>query len=377
MKKDNLYFFTLLAIATIIFIIGYFSMSFMVKVSTDHLLQVQIESSKREAREFAELVSSQLVNGIERDIVINNVQRSIEGTDIETGFVCMFDWSGVEICHPDPQKIGKQTNPNESYVRPIDNEINSEDFYDLLTNKKPKGGIRDFSNENRNSEIIYLYPVKNSDWIIAAHANIDKIEKQVGKLKFNFLLVYLLSSATMVLLSLLIVRFLGSYYEKTLELKNEKLAEEVVSLSKLNSDLNNYRNKVNKRIEEESDDEDIDPSNPVTIKNRLLTYSKDQLISIKVEEIASIKTENTVTSIICLDGKKYSSSSSLDELYNSLDHMLFFRANRQNIISVKGINEIFKYGNNQLKIKLNPSTSDSAIIISKNRVSEFKKWLNM
>lgn len=377
MKKDNLYLSTLLAIATIIFIIGYFSMSFMVKVSTDHLLQVQIESSKREAREFAELVSSQLVNGIERDIVINNVQRSIEGTDIENGFVCMFDWSGVEICHPDPQKIGKQTNPNESYVRPIDNEINSEDFYDLLTNKKPKGGIRDFSNENRNSEIIYLYPVKNSDWIIAAHANIDKIEKQVGKLKFNFLLVYLLSSATMVLLSLLIVRFLGSYYEKTLELKNEKLAEEVVSLSKLNSDLNNYRNKVNKRIEEESDDEDIDPSNPVTIKNRLLTYSKDQLISIKVEEIASIKTENTVTSIICLDGKKYSSSSSLDELYNSLDHMLFFRANRQNIISVKGINEIFKYGNNQLKIKLNPSTSDNAIIISKNRVSEFKKWLNM
>jgi hypothetical protein len=349
----------------------------MVKVSTDHLLQVQIESSKREAREFAELVSSQLVNGIERDIVINNVQRSIEGTDIETGFVCMFDWSGVEICHPDPQKIGKQTNPNESYVRPIDNEINSEDFYDLLTNKKPKGGIRDFSNENRNSEIIYLYPVKNSDWIIAAHANIDKIEKQVDKLKFNFLLVYLLSSATMVLLSLLIVRFLGSYYEKSLELKNEKLAEEVVSLSKLNSDLNNYRNKVNKRIEEESDDEDIDPSNPVTIKNRLLTYSKDQLISIKVEEIASIKTEYTVTSIICLDGKKYSSSSSLDELYNSLDHMLFFRANRQNIISVKGINEIFKYGNNQLKIKLNPSTSDNAIIISKNRVSEFKKWLNM
>ncbi|MCK5440524.1 MAG: LytTR family transcriptional regulator [Maribacter sp.] len=377
MKKDNLYLFTLLAIATIIFIIGYFSMSYMVKVSTDHLLQVQIESSKREAREFAELVSSQLVNGIERDVVINNVQRSIEGTDIETGFVCMFDWSGVEICHPDPQKIGKQTNPNESYVRPIDNEINSEDFYDLLTNKKPKGGIRDFPNENRNSEIIYLYPVKNSDWIIAAHANIDKIEKQVGKLKFNFLLVYLLSSATMVLLSLLIVRFLGSYYEKTLELKNEKLAEEVVSLSKLNSNLNNYRNKVNKKIEEENDDEDVDPSNPVTIKNRLLTYSKNQLISIKVEEIASIKTENTVTSIICLDGKKYSSSSSLDELYNSLDHMLFFRANRQNIISVKGINEIFKYGNNQLKIKLNPSNTDSAIIISKNRVSEFKKWLNM
>ncbi|NNK18651.1 MAG: LytTR family transcriptional regulator, partial [Maribacter sp.] len=253
MKKDNLYLFTLLAISTIVFIIGYFSMAYMVKVSTNQFLEIQIESSKREAREFAELVSSQLENGIDRQTVINNIQKSIEGTDIESGFVCMFDWSGVEICHPDPQKIGKKTNPDESYVRSIDNEINSEDFYGLLTNKKQKGGIRDFPNEDRNSEIIYLYPVNNSDWIIAAHANINKIEKQIEKLKFNFLLVYLLSSATIVLLSLLTVRFLGSYYENTLELKNEKLSEEVINLSKMNTDLYNLKSKISKNAVEDGD----------------------------------------------------------------------------------------------------------------------------
>ena len=376
MKKDNLYLFTLLAISVIVFIIGYFSMAYMVKVSTNQLLEIQIESSKREAREFAELVSSQLANGIARDIVIDNIQKSIEGTDIETGFVCMFDWSGVEICHPDPQKIGKQTNPNESYVRSIDDEINSEDFYDLLTNKQPLGGIRDFSNEDRSSEIIYLYPVKNSDWIIAAHANIAKIEKQIKKLKFNFLLVYLLSSATIVLLCLLMVRFLGSYYEKTLESKNEKLAKEVLNLSKLNIDLGKYRDRVNKKIEEENLEEVENLEDTVKIRNRLLTYSKDKLISIKVEEIAFIGTENSITWINCLDGKRYSSNSSLDELFNSLDPMLFFRANRQHIISVKGIDEILRYGNNQLKIQLNPPSIDP-IIISKNKASEFKKWLNM
>ena len=58
LKKDNLYLFTLLAISTIVFIIGYFSMAYMVKVSTNQFLEIQIESSKREAREFAELVSS-------------------------------------------------------------------------------------------------------------------------------------------------------------------------------------------------------------------------------------------------------------------------------------------------------------------------------
>ena len=347
----------------------------MVKVSTNQFLEIQIESSKREAREFAELVSSQLANGIDRQTVISNIQKSIEGTDIESGFVCMFDWSGVEICHPDPQKIGKQTNPNESYVRSIDNEINSEDFYGLLTNKKQKGGIRDFPNEDRNSEIIYLYPVKNSDWIIAAHANISKIEKQIDKLKFNFLLVYLLSSATIVFLSLLTVRFLGSYYEKTLELKNEKLAEEVVSLSKLNADLYNLKNKINESLEDQNEEISESDEN-AKIKNRLLTYSKDKLISVKVEEIAFISTENSLTTITCLDGKRHSSNSSLDELYNSLDPMFFFRANRQHIIAVKGIDEILRYGNNQLKIELNPRSS-STIIISKNKAAEFKKWLDI
>lgn len=347
----------------------------MAKVGTNHFLQNQIESSKREAREFSEMVSSQLDNGIDRETVVSNVQRSIEGTDIEMGFVCMLDWSGVEICHPDPQKIGKQTNPDESYVRSIDNEIDSEDFYDLLTDKKPQGGIRDFSNSS-NSEVIYLYPVKNSDWIIAAHANIDRIEKQIAQLKFNFLLIYLLSSTSIVMLCLLTVRFLGSYYEKALEIKNEKLAEEVVNLSKLNTDLNNYRTKINKKFEEENAIGSADEGDAVKIKNRLLTFSKDKLVSIKVEEIASIKTTNSITWITCLDGKKYTSNSSLDELYHSLDPMLFFRANRQYIISVKGIEEILRYGNNQLKIKLNPASTND-IIISKNKASEFKKWLNM
>jgi len=350
-------------------------MNYMVKVSANQFLEIQIESSKREAREFAELVASQLENGIDRETVIANIQKSIEGTDIESGFVCMFDWSGVEICHPDPQKIGKKTNPNESYVRSIDNEINSEDFYGLLTNRKQKGGIRDFPNEDRNSEIIYLYPVKNSDWIIAAHANIDKIEKQIDNLRFNFLLVYLLSSTTIVLLSLLTVRFLGSYYEKTLEQKNEKLAEEVVNLSKLNVDLYNLKNKINESFENQ-EKEMVEGDENARIKNRLLTYSKDKLISVKVDEIAFISTENSLTTITCLDGQRHSSNSSLDELYNSLDPMLFFRANRQHIIAVKGIDEILRYGNNQLKIELNPQ-SNNTIIISKNKAAEFKKWLDI
>jgi len=366
MKKDNLYLFTLLALSVIVFVIGYLSMIYLVKVSTNQFLETQIQSSKREARELAKLVSFQIENGTSKDVIISNFQNSIEGTNIEAGFVCMFDWSGVEICHPDPKKIGKQINPTESYVKPINENMNSEDFYDLLKEKKELGGVRSFSSGKRNSEIIYLYPVKNSDWIIAAHANIKEIKTQINSLKINFSLVYVLTGVVIILLSLSVVRFLGNYYEKELERKNDRLAEEIVILSKLNSNLSNYKDKISKKVEEDS----------IKSKKRILTYLKDKLISIKVDEISFINTEHSITTIFCLDGKKYTSNSSLDELYASLDKTLFFRANRQFVLSAKGIDEILRYGNNQLKIKTTP-VSSSSIIISKNKASEFKKWLDL
>ena len=72
---------------------------------------------------------------------------------------------------------------------------------------------------------------------MAEHTNLDKIEKQLDGLRLNYLLIYLISNSIIWLLALLMVRFLGNNYKKALELKNEKLAEEIINLSKLSSDL--------------------------------------------------------------------------------------------------------------------------------------------
>ena len=345
-------------------------MNYLIKVSTNQFLEIQIESSKREAREFSNLVSSQIESGLDRSAVISNVQKSIEGTGTELGFICMFDWSGIEISHPDPQKIGKQISPNESQVKSMNDELDSQDFYDLLKNKKIFGGLREF-NSVRSSEIIYLYPVKNTDWIIAAHANIDKIIKENYKLKVTFFLVYLATCISIILLSVISVRYLSNYYENKLEIKNQQLEGEILTLSKLNSRLSNYKNKIlqkHKTIEKKTNN-----TTALNSKKRILTYSKNKLVSIKVEEIAFIYTEYGITSIKNINGTIHTTNSSLDELLNNLNSALFFRANRQYIISIHGIDEIVKYGNHQLKIK---TTEDHSIIISKNKAAEFKKWLN-
>ena len=99
------------------------------------------------------------------------------------------------------------------------------------------------------------------------------------------------------------------------------------------------------------------------------------MVPVTIDEIAYIYTENTITYVICTDGKRSTTNLSLDELYAQFDESYFFRANRQFIISIASIDKIVKYGNNQLKIIVSPG-SDTSIIISKNKASQFKSWLN-
>jgi len=80
--------------------------------------------------------------------------------------------------------------------------------------------------------------------------------------------------------------------------------------------------------------------------------------------------------VVCFDGKPFTTNMSLDDMYTNLNSALFFRANRQFIISITAIDKIIKYGKSQLKIVLQSKTSED-IIISKNKAAEFKQWLNM
>ncbi|KUJ62373.1 hypothetical protein AR687_07890 [Flavobacteriaceae bacterium CRH] len=371
MKKDRLYLFTFLSLFIVVYICGYFSMNYLVGLSTEQFLKIQIESSKREAKEMANLISYQAQQINDPKVIINNVQKSIEKTDMQTGFICMFDQTGKEVCHPNPQRIGAMTLPDESYISKTHNEVNSEDFYTYLKNRTEGGGVRNFSNSKIDSEIIYLYPVKNTEWIIASHANLKSINDQVQNLKFYFILVYIATGTLIVLLSFFMIRLFGSRYEQKLEQKNESLFNEVLSLSKLNYDLTNYKSKLD--VAEKVKTQNI--LIPPPAKKRILTHLKSELVALEIHQIAYIFMENTITYVKDVNGKISTSTSSLDEISNELDNTSFFRANRQFILSIKSIDKILKYGNNQLKIEVSPK-SEIDVIISKNKAAEFKTWLN-
>ncbi|CAA0177011.1 Two-component system response regulatory protein, LytTR family [Tenacibaculum maritimum] len=359
LKKDTVYFLSFISISFIVFIVSYFSINRLISVSTKEFLKIQIESSKREAEEMAKLVQSQITSGVPKKQVIQNLQSSIEDVNVDLGFICMFDWSGKEICHPDPNMIGKSLATDQSFISSVDDDVNSEDLYNFLKTRKETGGIVSFADKERPCEVIYLYPVSNTDWIIAAHANLKEIKNNLKDLKISFILVHALGGIIIVLFSFFITRFIGGNYERQLEKNNKKLTGEILNMSKLNSDLASHKQKVEVQGK----------------KNRILTYIKNELKPIEVGNIAYIYTELKITYIVDFKGKKSISNSSLEELFKQLDKQTFFRANRQYLLSIKAIDKIIKYGNSQLKIETIPK-ADESIIISKNKTAEFKDWLH-
>ncbi len=371
MRKDKLYFLTFISISVIFLIIASLGVKYFIEVSANQLIAIQLESSKREANEISSLTYQQLAGGIDRQIVIQNIQSTIENTHTETSFICAFDWSGKEVCHPDITRVGQKVNSNQSLLNSLKEENSSDKLYDLLMNQKETNQNIDTDNNPINSEIVYIAPVKDSDLIIAAHINLDEISLQTRKLKTSFYTIFALMGGLIILSSFFAVRIIGSYYEKQLELKNINLESELISLSKLNTDLVAYQ----QRVVENANDEPVESSTTDSGKKRILTYIRNELIPISIDEIAYIHTENTITYVIAFDGKKSTSNVSLDDMFTSLDASLFFRANRQFIISISAIEKIIKYGNSQLKILV--KDSDAEIIISKNKAAEFRQWLSI
>ena len=107
---------------------------------------------------------------------------------------------------------------------------------------------------------------------------------------------------------------------------------------------------------------------------KLLIPLKDKLIQVTLNEVACFYTTGNSTQIILLDGRKFSYNKSLDNIINTVNPSLFFRANKQFVISKKHISDITIWFDNRLFISLIVETPER-IYISKNKAALFKQWM--
>jgi DNA-binding LytR/AlgR family response regulator len=75
-------------------------------------------------------------------------------------------------------------------------------------------------------------------------------------------------------------------------------------------------------------------------------------------------------------GNIYPLDYSLDKIEQLIDSKSFFRINRNFIINYSAIQDIIAYSSNRLKIMLKDWTEKEDIIVSRERVSDFKEWMD-
>lgn len=76
------------------------------------------------------------------------------------------------------------------------------------------------------------------------------------------------------------------------------------------------------------------------------------------------------------NGKNYPIDYSLDKIEQLIDSKLFFRISRNFIINYSAIQDIIAYSSNRLRIVLRDWTEKEDIIVSRERVSDFKEWMD-
>lgn len=107
---------------------------------------------------------------------------------------------------------------------------------------------------------------------------------------------------------------------------------------------------------------------------RILIPHNDKLLPIDVKSISYFYTSSELTQVFLNNTESYPYRKTLDSIIPGLDSKLFFRANKQFIISKNSIKDITIWFDSRLLITLNTDTPER-IYISKNRASEFRQWV--
>jgi DNA-binding LytR/AlgR family response regulator len=116
--------------------------------------------------------------------------------------------------------------------------------------------------------------------------------------------------------------------------------------------------------------------NPVDrkFKKRITIKIGQHLKIINIDAVECFYSENKATYIHTVEKRNHLLDFSLEHWQEQLNPEQFFRVNRTFIVHINAIKDIIAYSNSRLKLILN-SFAETEIIVSRERVKEFKRWI--
>jgi DNA-binding LytR/AlgR family response regulator len=116
--------------------------------------------------------------------------------------------------------------------------------------------------------------------------------------------------------------------------------------------------------------------NPIerAYKKRFSVKVGQHLKLINIDDIECFYSENKGTYLHTTEGRNYLIDNTLEHLEEELDPNTFFRINRKFFVNINAIKDMVSYTNSRLQIKL-VSYKEQEVIVARERVKSFKKWL--
>jgi DNA-binding LytR/AlgR family response regulator len=110
-------------------------------------------------------------------------------------------------------------------------------------------------------------------------------------------------------------------------------------------------------------------------KSRFMVKKGNGIDTIHTQEIHHFETQESISFLITTQGNRYPIDYTMDQLETMLAPADFFRINRKVIFHIQSIEKVQAYFNSRLSISAKLLDGD-ARIVSRERVSDFKQWLD-
>lgn len=110
-------------------------------------------------------------------------------------------------------------------------------------------------------------------------------------------------------------------------------------------------------------------------KKRFVIKVGEHIRSISVEDILYFYSYEKATFLHTSENRNYVIDYPLEQLEGLVDPGLFFRVNRKYMIAMNSFEDIISYSNSRLKVELLHS-DDQDVIVAREKVKEFKNWLD-
>ncbi|MBY0432737.1 MAG: LytTR family DNA-binding domain-containing protein [Cyclobacteriaceae bacterium] len=110
-------------------------------------------------------------------------------------------------------------------------------------------------------------------------------------------------------------------------------------------------------------------------KSRFMVKVGDHIRSITTDQVLLYFADGRDVYLVTNQLRKFIIDFTLESLEEVLDLKLFFRVNRTYIVNIHFIQDVMVYSNSRLKITTQPAW-DKEVIVSREKVGEFKDWFD-